>query len=361
MGPLRGLVFWALIVLGACATPKKLIKDRMSQEHCKQKIAGMKSNAQSGPSIDVNPTCDIGKVSYMYSRGQLQLSFWRDSPFQICLVELKRFEIVRSTDNNNQQLEQIPDGENVCFQNRNANGGTVYIVLKPRGFTYISEIYYEIQRLHLTDDSSVNPNPRGQLSVSTSPSPPTPRTHHPQFDIITPVPNVHDLRMRRPESLRRPVQTPLPLSRQWFLRQLPLNRNRAAENTWRPTLNTIPVENVRTPAENTWRSVENTRRQAENTWRPAENSWRQAENTWRPAENSWRQAENTWRPAVNSLRPAENTWRPAENSLRQAENTWRQAENTWSPSSWQRENMRFLRQQRPQTNFRQLRNSNFVI
>lgn len=40
MGPLRGLVFWALIVLGACATPKKLIKDRMSQEHCKQKIAG---------------------------------------------------------------------------------------------------------------------------------------------------------------------------------------------------------------------------------------------------------------------------------------------------------------------------------
>lgn len=40
MGPLRGLEFLALIVLGACATPKELIKDRMSQEHCKQKIAG---------------------------------------------------------------------------------------------------------------------------------------------------------------------------------------------------------------------------------------------------------------------------------------------------------------------------------
>lgn len=40
MGPLRGLVLWALIVFGACATPKELLKDRMSQEHCKQKIAG---------------------------------------------------------------------------------------------------------------------------------------------------------------------------------------------------------------------------------------------------------------------------------------------------------------------------------
>lgn len=66
----------------------------------------MKSNAQSQPVVDVNPTCDIGKVSYMYSRGQLQLSFWRDSPYQICLVELKRFEVLRSTDSNDRRLER---------------------------------------------------------------------------------------------------------------------------------------------------------------------------------------------------------------------------------------------------------------
>lgn len=70
------------------------------------KFYRMKSNAQSQPVVDVNPTCDIGKVSYMYSRGQLQLSFWRDSPYQICLVELKRFEVLRSTDSNDRRLER---------------------------------------------------------------------------------------------------------------------------------------------------------------------------------------------------------------------------------------------------------------
>lgn len=203
----------------------------------------------------------------------------------------------------------------------------MYIVLKPRGFTYISEIYYEIQRLQQTDDSSVNSNPRGHLFVSTSPSPPTARTHQPQFDIITPVPNVPDLRMRRPDSLQRPVPTPLPLSRQWFLRQLPLIRNRVVENT-------------RRPVENTWRPAENTRRPTGNTWRPAESTWRQAENIWRQAENTWRPIDNTWR---------------------QVEDTQRPAENTWGPNIWQRDNMQIPRQQRPQTGFRQWRNSNFVI
>ena len=66
----------------------------------------IRASAQTQPVIDINPTCDIGKISYMYSRKELQLSFWRDYPYQICLVELKRFEVLRANDNNNRQIER---------------------------------------------------------------------------------------------------------------------------------------------------------------------------------------------------------------------------------------------------------------
>nr|XP_022288940.1 uncharacterized protein LOC111101022 [Crassostrea virginica] len=237
-------LFWGLAVLGSCATPKKVLKDRLSQEHCKQKIAGIRASAQTQPVIDINPTCDIGKISYMYSRKELQLSFWRDYPYQICLVELKRFEVLRANDNNNRQIEPIRDGNNVCFQNRNPNGGTVYVLLKPRGFTYVSEIFYEIQRMQHSNAPPVRSfgGTRDRSFVSTTPRPL--RTFQPLPALITPVPDVRTIR-RRPRIISpRPVPSPLPLSRQWFLRQLPVFRERLIDqNEWRR--NELQRENTR--------------------------------------------------------------------------------------------------------------------
>ncbi|XP_061194369.1 uncharacterized protein LOC133202547 [Saccostrea echinata] len=219
-------ILLGLCMIGDCATPLKAMKKRLTQEQCKQKVAGMKTRSQSSY-VSVNPTCDLGKVSVMYSRSELQLSFWRDYPYQICLVELKRYEVLRAWDASRQQIQPIRDGNNVCFQNRNPNGGTVNVLLKPSGFTYISEVYYEIQRLQTSGSfSAVSPS-RDQrpLPITT----PLPERRFRLFrDVITPVPRLRDLRMRRPVVFPSPVPSPspLPLSRRWFLGQLPRFTNR---------------------------------------------------------------------------------------------------------------------------------------
>ncbi|XP_062597922.1 uncharacterized protein LOC134259350 [Saccostrea cucullata] len=224
-------ILFGCFILGDCATP--LMKKRLTQEQCKQKVVGMKARPQSSY-VNVNPTCDLGKVSVMYSRRDLQLSFWRDYPYQVCLVELKRYEVLRAWDVSSQQIQPIRDGNDVCFQNRNPNGGTINVLLKPKGFTYISEVYYEIQRLQTSDSfSAVSPSrDRGPIPNTT----PRPERRFSLFrDVITPVPRIPDLRMRRPFVFPSPVPSPspLPLSRRWFLGQLPRFTNRMREDTRR--------------------------------------------------------------------------------------------------------------------------------
>jgi hypothetical protein len=123
----------------------------------------------------------------------------------------------------------VRDGKNVCFQNRKPSGGTVYIFLNPKGFTYISEVYYEILQLQASGVASSAARDQRPL-LTTTPSPV--RAFRSFTNDITPVPGIGDFTVQRPvASPRRTAsQRPLPLSRQWFIRHIPIFINRARQD-----------------------------------------------------------------------------------------------------------------------------------
>lgn len=123
----------------------------------------------------------------------------------------------------------VRDGNNVCFQNTNPSGGTVYIHLNPKGFTYMSEVYYEIQKLQTVPSGASSVRDQRPLLNTT----PLPVRRFQRFpDDITPVPRIRDFEIQRPAVSPRqiPSRRPLPLSRQWFIRRLPVFINRVRED-----------------------------------------------------------------------------------------------------------------------------------